>query len=136
MTTGLIRAETASDLRVLTAEGASVITRLTLAAATAGPSACRALGLPGPRPAGPSACRALGLPGPRPAGPSACRALGTAAAYLMVIARAHSSLGTTLRPSPTADLIVILAGLPLAAAASCWLLAGREPPAIGRQPLE
>ena len=95
MTTGLIRAETASDLRVLTAEGASVIARRTLAAATAG-----ALGLLG------------GL-------------LGTASAYLMVIAWAHSSLGTTLRPVPGADLIVILAGLPLAAAANL-LAAGRR----------
>jgi putative ABC transport system permease protein len=37
---------------------------------------------------------------------------------------------------PVADLIVILVGLPLAATAGGWLLAGREPPTIARQPLE
>jgi hypothetical protein len=30
----------------------------------------------------------------------------------------------------------ILAGMPLIAVAVSWLLAGREPPAIARQPLE
>ena len=106
MTAGLIRAETARDLRTLTAAGASAATRRTLTAATAG---------------------ALGLLG---------ALLGTAVAYLAVIAWAHSSLATTLRPVPAADLVIILAGLPLAAAVSGWLLGGREPPAIARQPLE
>lgn len=106
MTAGLIRAETASDLRTLTATGASTTTRRTLAAATAG---------------------ALGLLG---------ALLGTATAYLAVTAWAHSTLGTTLSPVPAADLIAILAGLPLAATIGGWLLAGREPPVIARQPLE
>jgi hypothetical protein len=35
-----------------------------------------------------------------------------------------------------ANLVVILAGLPLLAAAGGWLLAGREPAAITRQPFE
>jgi hypothetical protein len=34
------------------------------------------------------------------------------------------------------NLIVILAGLPAIAIAAGWLLAGREPPAIARRPLE
>ncbi|MGE5287053.1 MAG: hypothetical protein ACM3ML_07600 [Micromonosporaceae bacterium] len=106
MTAGLIRAETASDLRTLTAAGASGTTRRFLTAATAG---------------------ALGLLG---------ALLGTAVAYLAVIAWAHGSLATTLRPVPAADLVIIVAGLPLAAAVSGWLLGGREPPAIARQPLE
>jgi putative ABC transport system permease protein len=38
--------------------------------------------------------------------------------------------------APAAELAVILAGLPLAAAIGGWLFAGRQPPAIARQPLE
>jgi len=106
MTVGLIRAETASDLRTLTATGASSTTRRTLTGATAG---------------------TLGLFG---------ALLGTAVAYLAVAAWAHSSLGTTLEPAPVADLIAILAGLPFAASVSGWVLAGREPAAIARRPLE
>jgi putative ABC transport system permease protein len=36
---------------------------------------------------------------------------------------------------PPADVLVLLLGLPLAAAAGGWLLAGREPEVIARQPL-
>jgi putative ABC transport system permease protein len=106
MTAGLVRAETASDLRTLTAAGAGPGTRRALAAVTAG---------------------TLGLLG---------ALLGTATAYLAVTAWAHASLATTLYPVPTADLAAILAGLPLAAAVAGGLLAGRQPPAIARQPLE
>jgi hypothetical protein len=52
------------------------------------------------------------------------------------MAWAHGSPGSTLGPVPAAGLIVILAGLPLAAAAGGWLLGGRQPLAIARQPLE
>jgi hypothetical protein len=38
--------------------------------------------------------------------------------------------------APAAELAVILAGLPLAAAIGGWLFAGHQPPAIARQPLE
>ncbi|HEX9342067.1 MAG TPA: ABC transporter permease, partial [Actinomycetota bacterium] len=103
---GLIRSETAADLRTLTATGAGGRTRRTLTGATAG---------------------ALGLLG---------ALLGTAVAYLAAIAWYRSSLSTTVRHVPVGDLIVILAGLPLAAAIGGWLLAGREPPAFARQPLE
>jgi putative ABC transport system permease protein len=106
MTVGLIRSETASDLRTLTATGASSRTRRTLAGATAG---------------------ALGLLG---------ALLGTAAASLAGIAWARSSLGTTFGNVPAVDLIAVLVGLPLLAAIGGWLLAGREPPTIARQPLE
>jgi putative ABC transport system permease protein len=34
------------------------------------------------------------------------------------------------------DLLAVLAGLPLVAAVGGWLLAGRPPQAIARQPLE
>ena len=37
---------------------------------------------------------------------------------------------------PVAWLLWILVGMPLIAAAASWLLAGREPPVIARQPLE
>jgi hypothetical protein len=33
-------------------------------------------------------------------------------------------------------VLVLLAWLPLVAAAGCWLLAGREPEVIARQPLD
>jgi hypothetical protein len=62
--------------------------------------------------------------------------LGTAVAYLAAIAWYRSSLASTVRHVPVGDLVVILAGLPLAATAGGWLFAGREPPAIARQPLE
>jgi putative ABC transport system permease protein len=37
---------------------------------------------------------------------------------------------------PTTSLVLILVGMPLAAAAGGWLLAGREPAAIAHQPME
>jgi len=106
MSVGLIRSETAGELRTLTATGASGRTRRSITAATAG---------------------ALGLLG---------ALLGTATATIAGVAWARSSLGSTFSDVPAIDLVVILAGLPLIAAAAGWLLAGREPPAIARQPLE
>jgi putative ABC transport system permease protein len=109
MSVGLIRSETASDLRTLTATGASVWTRRTLTAVTAA---------------------ALALAG---------AVLGTAAAYLGAAAFSLDNpldgLGE-LGSVPTGNLLVILVGLPVIAAVAGWLLAGREPPAISRQPLE
>ena len=110
MTVGLIRSETASDLRTLTATGASSGTRRTLAAATAG---------------------ALGLLG---------AVMGTAVAYLATAAwlRGNSLNGglSSLSNAPLEELLVILIGMPVAAAAVGWLLAGRQPPSISRQPME
>jgi putative ABC transport system permease protein len=106
MTVGLIRSETAGDLRTLTATGASGTIRRTLTAATAG---------------------ALGLLG---------AVIGTAIAYIAAIAWYRSSLATTVSNVPIDDLIVVLAGLPLAAIIGGWLFAGRQPPVIARQPLE
>jgi putative ABC transport system permease protein len=109
MSLGLIRSEAASDLRVLTATGASSSTRRTLTAVTAG---------------------ALALAG---------ALLGTAAAYLGAIAYSWDNkldgLGS-LTSIPTRNLLLIVVGMPLIAAAASWLLAGREPPAIARQPME
>jgi len=105
MTVGLIRSETASDLRTLAATGAGATTRRNLTAVTAG---------------------ALGLLG---------ALTGTAIAYLTAISwfRHASVIAST---APVSELAVILAGLPLAGAIGGWLFAGRQPPAIARQPLE
>jgi len=37
---------------------------------------------------------------------------------------------------PVTNLLLILVGMPLAAAVAGWLLAGREPDAMARQPIE
>ncbi|HEX4661189.1 MAG TPA: FtsX-like permease family protein [Streptosporangiaceae bacterium] len=109
MTVGLIRSETASDLRTLAATGASSSTRRTLTAATAG---------------------ALALLG---------AVLGTAAAYVGAIAYSWDNKLdglSSLSSVPTTNLLIILVGMPLVATAVGWLLAGREPPAIAHQPIE
>ena len=109
MSVGLIRSETAADLRTLTATGAGSSTRRTLAAATAG---------------------ALALLG---------AVLGTVAAYIAAIAfSSGNSLDglSELSNIPLRNLLIIVVGMPLVAAAVGWLLAGREPAAIGHQPLE
>jgi putative ABC transport system permease protein len=103
---GLIRSETARDLRTLTATGASPMTRRMITAATAA---------------------ALGLLG---------AILGMAGALVAGLAWAHSSLSGMFGGLPLSDVLVLLAGLPLVAAAGGWLLAGREPEAIARQPLD
>ena len=109
MTIGLIRSETASDLRTLAATGASGWTRRTLAGVTAG---------------------ALGLAG---------AVLGTVAAYAAAIGYAWDNKLDSLSELssvPTASLLLILVGMPLIAALAGWLLAGREPSGLGHQPME
>jgi len=114
MTIGLIRSETAGDLRTLTATGASSLTRRELTAATA---------------------FALALGG---------ALLGTVAAYVAAIGYAWDSRLdglSELSSVPTENLLLLLlllivVGMPLIAAVVGWLMAGREPPAISRQPLE
>jgi putative ABC transport system permease protein len=61
--------------------------------------------------------------------------LGTAGAYAALLAWHRSDL-TPLGQVPVVNLMVILIGLPLLAAAAGWLLAGGEPPVIARRPLE
>jgi putative ABC transport system permease protein len=110
MSVGLLRSETSGDLRTLAASGASRNTRRTLAAATAG---------------------AVGLLG---------ALLGTLAGYIGVIGwlRANSSNGglSSLVNVPVTSLVEILVGMPFAAVVIAWLLAGREPSALARQPIE
>ncbi len=106
MSVGLIRSETARDLRTLTATGASATTRRTITAATAA---------------------ALGLLG---------AILGMAGAVIACLAWAHSNLSAMFGDVPLTDVLILLVGLPVIAAVGGWLLAGREPPLIARQPIE
>jgi putative ABC transport system permease protein len=110
MSVGLIRSETAGDLRTLAATGASGYTRRTLTAATAG---------------------ALALLG---------AILGTLAGYVGIIGflRGNSLNGgiSSLANVPVANLLVILVGMPLVATLVGWLLAGRQPPAMAHQTIE
>jgi putative ABC transport system permease protein len=106
MSVGLIRSETAPDLRTLTATGASGATRRAITAATAA---------------------ALGLLG---------AILGMAGAVIAGMAWTRSGLTATAGGVPLTDILILLIGLPLLAAVGGWLLAGREPPAIARQPIE
>jgi putative ABC transport system permease protein len=110
LSVGLIRSETASDLRTLAATGASGTTRRNLTAATAG---------------------ALGFTG---------AVLGTVAGYVGLSGyfRTNSFNGgipALINSIPVQNLLFILVGMPLIAALGGWLLAGRDPASMGRQPL-
>ena len=111
MSIGLIRSETAGELRTLTATGASGWTRRTITAATAG---------------------ALGFFG---------AVLGTFAAYLGLVAFVRSNTlnggeSALISTVPVNNLLEILVAMPIAAAVVAWLLAGREPAALTRQAIE
>ena len=109
MSVGLLRSETASDLRMLTATGAGSTARRAISAAQAG---------------------ALALIG---------AGVGIVAGYIAAIGFFRTSQLDTLSALtsiPVANLLLILVGMPLVAVTGGWLLAGREPSAIGRRPLE
>jgi putative ABC transport system permease protein len=106
MTVGLIRSETVGDLRTLTAAGAGRRTRRALTGVTAGVIAF------------------LGA------------ALGAVAGCLAVLAWAHASLTQVFGDVPWSDFGLLVVGMPLIGAAAGWLLGGRQPPAVSRQPLE
>ncbi len=108
MCVGLLRSETASGLRTLTATGASRNARRTISAATAG---------------------GLALIG---------AVVGTGGGYIAAIGFFRASQLDTLSSLtsiPVANLQLILVGMPLVAMIGGWLLAGREPSVIGRSPL-
>jgi putative ABC transport system permease protein len=105
MTIGLLRGETAGDLRTLTAVGAGARSRRAVAATTAAALAARGV------------------------------VLSVAGAYTAMAAAYHAELGR-LVPVPVVDLLLLAIGLPAAAAAGGWLLAGREPRTFARQALE
>jgi putative ABC transport system permease protein len=62
-------------------------------------------------------------------------ALGTGGAYLGLSAGALDGIGA-VTPALVLHLGVLLLGLPGVAAATAWLLGGREPPAIARRAIE
>jgi putative ABC transport system permease protein len=107
MSVGIVRSETAADLRALTATGASSYTRRTLTAVTAG-----ALGFLG------------GL-------------LGTLGGYIAMIGwlRGNSLNGgiAALGNVPVTNLLLILLGMPALAAIVGWIFAGRQPTATAHQ---
>jgi putative ABC transport system permease protein len=106
MTVGLIRSEAARDLITLTAVGAARRTRRALTGITAG---------------------TLGLMG---------ALLGTTVAYLVTVALFRSQLSEKVAHPPVADLVAVLIGLPVVAAALGWLLAGREPRTLAHTPAD
>jgi putative ABC transport system permease protein len=111
MSIGLIRSEMASELRTLTAAGASSFTRRSLTAVTAGGLAF------------------LGA------------LLGTVAAYVGLAGWFHSNaleggLSDIIDHVPWNNLFLIVIAMPVAASLVGWLLAGRQPEGIATRPLE
>jgi len=109
MSIGLIRSETARDLRTLTATGAGGMTRRMVTAATA---------------------FALALAG---------AVIGTIAAYVAAIGYASDNPLdglSELTNIPLTNLLIILIGMPTVAGAIGLLLGGREPAGLAHQPLE
>src|SRR5580700_8798687 len=109
LSVGLVRSEAARDLRTLAATGASGAARRAITATTAG---------------------ALGFTG---------AVVGIVGGYLAAIGffRSNSLDGlSSLTSIPVTNLLVILVGMPLAATVLGWLLAGRDPAGLARQPLE
>jgi putative ABC transport system permease protein len=109
MTIGLIRSETAGDLRILAATGASSRTRRSLTATTAG---------------------ALALIG---------ALIGTIAAYVAMIgfSRTNNLDGlSSLASVPVANLFSILVAMPIVAATVGWLAAWREPKVLSDQGIQ
>ena len=106
MTVGLIRSETVSDLRTLTAAGAGGRTRRALTGVTAGVIAF------------------LGA------------VLGAGGGCLAVVVWSHADLTTTFGNMPWSDLGLLVIGMPLFGAIAGWLVSGRAPSAVSRQPLE
>jgi putative ABC transport system permease protein len=111
MSVGLIRSETASDLRTLAATGASSRTRRALTAVTAGGLAF------------------LGA------------LLGTIAAYVGLTGwfrtnTLEGGLSDLYGHVPWGNLVLIVVAMPIAAMLVGWLLAGREPSDIATHPME
>lgn len=108
MSVGLIRSETARDLRTLTAAGASGFARRTITAATAG---------------------GLAFSG---------AVLGAVGGYVACVGwlRTNYTGLQALTHVPVVNLVLVIVGMPVLAALGGWLLAGREPSAIAHQPIE
>lgn len=111
MSIGLIRSETASELRILTAAGASSRTRRSLTAVTAGGLAF------------------LGA------------LLGTVAAYVGLAGFFDASaleggLSDIVDHIPWSNLFLIVIAMPALAAAVGWVLAGRDPAGLATRPID
>jgi putative ABC transport system permease protein len=111
MSIGLIRSETASELRTLTATGASSRTRRSLTAVTAGGLAF------------------LGA------------LLGTVAAYVGLAGFFRSSaleggLSDIIDHVPWNNLFLIVIAMPVLATIVGWVLAGRDPTGLATRPME
>jgi putative ABC transport system permease protein len=111
MSVGLIRSETASDLRTLTAAGASSRTRRSLTAVTAGGLAF------------------LGA------------LLGTVAAYIGLFGWFRSNareggVSDIIHHVPWNNLFFILIAMPVVATLVGWVLAGHEPAGIATRPMD
>ena len=111
MSVGLIRSETASELRTLTATGASSRTRRTLTAVTAGGLAF------------------LGA------------LLGTVAAYVGLAGwfgsnQLEGGLSDIIDHVPWNNLFLVVIAMPVLATVAGWVLAGREATGIATRPLE
>jgi putative ABC transport system permease protein len=110
MSVGLVRSETAGDLRTLAATGASGFTRRALTAVTAG---------------------TLGFLG---------ALLGVVGGYIGMIGwlRSNSLNGgiAALGNVPVGDLLILLLAMPAFAAIVGWLFAGREPATMVHQAIE
>ncbi len=61
--------------------------------------------------------------------------LGSGAAYL-ALAAGHRSDISVLSQVPVLDLALTIVGVPAGAALAGWILAGRRPPSVARQPLD
>ena len=61
--------------------------------------------------------------------------LGSGAAYLALAAGHRSDIGVLSR-APVLDLALTIVGVPAGAALAGWILAGRRPPSVARQPLD
>jgi putative ABC transport system permease protein len=111
MSVGLIRSETAGELRTLTATGASPYARRGLTAVTAGGLAF------------------LGA------------VLGTVAAYIGLIGffrtnQLEGGVSDIFHHIPWDNLFLIVVAMPVAAMVIGWVLAGREPKGIATRPME
>ncbi len=111
MSVGLIRSETASELRTLTATGASSRTRRSLTAATA------------------TGLAFLGA------------LLGTVAAYVGLAGWFQSNsleggLSDVIDHIPWSNLFLIVIAMPVLAGLVGWILAGRQPSGIATRPME
>ena len=111
MSVGLIRSETASELRTLTATGASSRTRRSLTAVTAGGLAF------------------LGA------------LLGTVAAYIGLFGwfrtnQLEGGLSDIIDHVPWTNLFLVVIAMPVVATLVGWVLAGRDPEGLSTRPME